>query len=73
MKTSDSIKIQMIKMKRFHKDARLTENFTETGLYSLTGQSKHEWLRYIIKELIDNSLEATDTPIIVVELNDDVL
>lgn len=48
----------MTKTKRFHTDSRTAENFTEPGLNDLTGQPTSSWYRYIIKELLDNSLEA---------------
>lgn len=46
--------------KRFHSDSRTRENFTESGLTSLTGQDTDEWRRYVVKELLDNALEAAD-------------
>ena len=55
--------------RRFHSDNRLSENFTEKGLQSLTGQPPHRWIRYIVKEVIDNSLEATEYPEITVKLS----
>lgn len=39
------------------------------GLQSLTGQPSNYWVRYILKEIIDNSLEACDHPEILVDLN----
>lgn len=58
--------------RRFHTDSRASENFTENGLVSLTGQSRHDWARYVLKELLDNSIEAaeehTDTPEISVRI-----
>jgi hypothetical protein len=53
--------------KRLHTDSRTSENFSESGLEKLTGQNRHSWLRYVLKEIIDNSLEATGTPDIKVE------
>lgn len=60
-------------MKRFHKDTRLSENFTENGLETLTGQSSHSWPRYVCKELIDNALEESGQPEItlIVQCNED--
>ncbi|KXB07706.1 hypothetical protein AKJ51_00325 [candidate division MSBL1 archaeon SCGC-AAA382A20] len=46
--------------RRFHTDSRLSENFTERGLATLTGQEPHKWGRYILKELLDNALEAVE-------------
>ncbi len=57
-------------VRRFHKDNRLSENFTEKGLQSLTGQPPNHWIRYIVKEVIDNSLEASDHPEIIVKLDE---
>lgn len=48
--------------KRFHTDTRISENFTEDGLQSLTGQPIHNFLTYLAKEITDNSLEACDDP-----------
>ena len=47
--------------RRFHTDTRTSENFTEQGLASLTRESKPQWGRYVIKELIDNALEANES------------
>lgn len=57
--------------KRLHIDSRTSENFTEKGLEQLTGQSRWKWLTYIVKELIDNSLEAIEAPEITVSLTAD--
>jgi hypothetical protein len=46
--------------RRFHKDSRTRENFTKEGLTSLTGQSSRRWGRYVVKELVDNALEAVE-------------
>lgn len=58
--------------RRFHKDSRLSENFTEQGLQSLTGESRRKWTRYVVKELVDNSLGAAegyaDTPAVTVDV-----
>ena len=51
--------------RRFHRDTRVGENFTKDGLETLTGQSSRNWGRYVVKELVDNALEAaeqTDEP-----------
>jgi hypothetical protein len=58
--------------RRFHTDSRAGENFTKDGLETLTGQPSGKWGRYVVKELIDNALEAveeadTDTPTVTVE------
>jgi DNA topoisomerase VI subunit B len=37
---------------------RTTENFTESGLHTRTGQNTAVWGRYCLKELLDNALEA---------------
>lgn len=42
-----------------HIDTRTSENFTEEGLHTNTGQSSGDWGRYVLKELLDNALEAT--------------
>lgn len=47
--------------RRFHSDSRTRENFTEDGLTSLTGQPSHRWGRYVVKELVDNALEAAES------------
>lgn len=57
-------------VRRFHRDNRLSENFTEKGLQSLTGQPPNHWIRYVVKEVIDNSLEASDHPEIIVKLDE---
>jgi hypothetical protein len=57
--------------RRFHTDSRTRENFTEGGLTSLTGQPSHNWGRYVVKELVDNALEAvegTENPAVTVRL-----
>ncbi len=57
--------------RRFHTDSRTRENFTEGGLTSLTGQPKRRWGRYVVKELVDNALEAvegTENPAVTVRL-----
>lgn len=46
--------------RRFHTDSRAGENFTKDGLETLTGQSRREWGRYVVKELVDNALEAVE-------------
>jgi hypothetical protein len=48
--------------KRFHTDTRVSENFSIKGLQSLTGQIVSNFLQYLTKEIIDNSLEATEYP-----------
>jgi len=53
--------------RRHHTDERLSENFTEDGLEKLTGQHPWQWLTYLTKELIDNSLEACDDASITIE------
>lgn len=62
--------------RRFHTDDRTSENFTKSGLETLTGQPAGKWGRYIVKELFDNSLdygEETDrTPVITVALKENV-
>jgi len=57
--------------RRFHRDSRTRENFTEDGLTSLTGQPTRRWGRYVVKELVDNALEAaegTSDPFVMVRL-----
>ena len=60
--------------RRTHVTSRTNENFTESGLKTLTGQSSHEWGRYVLKELLDNALDFADeddnTPEIDVELEE---
>ena len=46
--------------KRFLTESRSNENFTPGGLVSLTGQDQKDWRRYVVKELLDNALEAAD-------------
>lgn len=46
--------------RRFHSDTRVSENFTKDGLETLTGQSSGDWGRYVVKELVDNALEAAE-------------
>lgn len=58
----------MSKSRRFHQTPRSNENFTEDGLTSLTGQSKNDWGRYTVKELVDNALEESDNPHITVRV-----
>lgn len=48
--------------KRFHSDSRSSENFTIKGLQTITGQSQSDWITYITKELVDNSLEGCEDP-----------
>jgi len=48
--------------KRFHTESRTNENFTLEGLRTLTGEQVSYFLKYIAKEIIDNSLEASDEP-----------
>lgn len=48
--------------KRFHTESRTNENFTLKGLQTLTGEQISYFLKYIAKEIIDNSLEASDEP-----------
>lgn len=43
-----------------HAGARTSENFAKQGLVGLTGQLKSLWERYVLEELLDNALEATD-------------
>lgn len=43
--------------RRFHTVSRTNENFTETGLGTLTGESSSTWGRYVLKELLDNALD----------------
>lgn len=60
--------------KRFHSDSRISENFTEDGLEMIIGQNSYQWLTYIAKELIDNSLETCEDPKIEITcwiINDD--
>lgn len=52
----------------FHETSRTTENFTEEGLKSMTGQPPQKWGRYIVKEMNDNALEARNDVIITVEI-----
>jgi DNA topoisomerase VI subunit B len=59
--------------RRFHTDSRADENFTKDGLETLTGQPSRKWGRYVVKELVDNALEAveeadTETPTITVDV-----
>ncbi|WP_238532973.1 hypothetical protein [Halalkalicoccus jeotgali] len=51
-----------------HRTSRTNENFTEDGLETITGQSPSHWGVYCLKELIDNSLEASDGVSITVEV-----
>lgn len=53
-------KTTMSTQRRFHTDSRARENFTEDGLKTLTGQSARNWGRYVVKELVDNALEAVE-------------
>lgn len=46
--------------RRFHTDSRAGENFTKDGLETLTGQPYRQWGRYVVKELVDNALEAVE-------------
>jgi len=46
--------------RRFHSDTRVSQNFTKDGLVDLTGQSSRKWGRYVVKELVDNALEAAE-------------
>ena len=46
--------------RRQHRDSRTSENFTEQGLQTLTGQKPGKWVRYTVKELLDNALEAVE-------------
>lgn len=46
--------------RRFHNDSRAGENFTKDGLETLTGQPSRKWGRYVVKELVDNALEAVE-------------
>jgi DNA topoisomerase VI subunit B len=46
--------------RRFHSTSRTAENFTKTGLVSLTGESTSKWGRYVVKEAVDNALEAIE-------------
>jgi len=48
--------------KRFHTDTRVSENFSVKGLQSLTGQEVSNFLQYMVKEIIDNSLEVVEYP-----------
>lgn len=64
----------MTSERRFHQDTRVSENFTKDGLETLTGQSSGDWGRYVVKELVDNALEAAeqadhDEPAVSVSLN----
>lgn len=47
--------------RHFHTDSRAGENFTKDGLETLTGQPSGKWGRYVVKELVDNALEAAET------------
>ena len=51
-----------------HSTSRTAENFSESGLVSNTGQESSKWGRYIVKELLDNSLEAGEDPTITVRI-----
>lgn len=60
--------------RRFHTDSRTDENFTKDGLETLTGQPSKKWGRYVVKELVDNALEAveesgTDSPKVSVDMD----
>jgi hypothetical protein len=58
--------------RRMHSSSRTSENFTESGLVSNTGQQSSQWGRYIVKESLDNSLEAGDeVPNITVSIETD--
>lgn len=46
--------------RRMHSSSRTTDNFTQSGLSAQTGQDADQWGRYIVKESLDNSLEAGD-------------
>ena len=46
--------------RRFHTDSRVGENFTKDGLETLTGQPSQKWGRYVVKEILDNALEAVE-------------
>jgi len=59
--------------RRMHSSSRTTENFTLSGLTSLTGQGHSKWGRYIAKELLDNALEAGESPEIRVRIGTDEL
>lgn len=52
----------ILKQRRFHTDTRTSENFTKKGLETLTGVNTSSWITYMVKELVDNSLEACDKP-----------
>lgn len=51
-----------MKQRRFHTDTRVSENFTKKGLETLTGVNTGTWITYMVKELVDNSLEACEKP-----------
>jgi len=55
--------------RRFHTESRTSENFTPKGLKNLTGEPSSKWGRYVLKESLDNSLEAGENPAIVVEID----
>lgn len=56
--------------RRLHSATRVSENFSEDGLETLTGQSPKDWGRYVIKELVDNALDYVETPTITIEYDD---
>jgi DNA topoisomerase VI subunit B len=60
--------------RRFHRDTRVSENFSKDRLETLTGQPSGDWGRYVVKELVDNALEAAeqadhDEPAVSLSLN----
>jgi DNA topoisomerase VI subunit B len=53
--------------------SRVSDTFEESELVTQTGQDKHEWGRYVAKELLDNALDYVDNvdnPSIRVELEE---
>jgi DNA topoisomerase VI subunit B len=58
--------------------SRELEYFTEQELVTQTGYSRQEWFpRVLLKELVDNSLDAAETagvpPVITITLDEDAL
>ena len=46
--------------RRYLGKSRASDNFTKHGLRTLTGQPSGKWGRYVVKELVDNALEAAE-------------
>jgi DNA topoisomerase VI subunit B len=53
-------------------ESRTSENFSEGGLVNNTSQPKGTWGRYVVKELLDNSLDYADELDIAPELTVDL-